>query len=132
METTTTIIDLIITQIEEMNSSELLELNNAFCQSANYDSDEIYENDEEFFNMFFEGKPLEAVRAANYGEYNYSDSYVKFNGYGNLDSLSVIDTGDLPDNVLNIAEHVNENREGYLMFDFDALESELEDVESED
>lgn len=28
-----------------------------------------YENDEEFFDMFFEGKPMEAVRASYYGEY---------------------------------------------------------------
>lgn len=49
---------------------------------------DVYENDEEFFNMFFEGKPMEAVRASQYGNYNYTDDYVRFNGYGNLESLS--------------------------------------------
>ena len=47
-----------------------------------------YENDEEFFNMFFEGKPDEAVRASYYGDYNYTDDYVQFNAYGNLHSVS--------------------------------------------
>ena len=46
------------------------------------------ENDEEFFNIYFEGKPMEAVRSASYGEYNYMDEYVKFNGYGNLESAN--------------------------------------------
>ena len=45
-------------------------------------------NDDEFFNTYFEGKPMEAVRSASYGEYNYMDEYVKFNGYGNLESAS--------------------------------------------
>ncbi|OLF87124.1 hypothetical protein B4089_3745 [Bacillus licheniformis] len=45
-------------------------------------------NDEEFFNVFFEGKPMEAVRAVFYGDYRYMDDYVKFDGYGNLESAS--------------------------------------------
>jgi len=47
-----------------------------------------YENDEEFFNMFFEGRIDEAVRATYYGDYKYTDKYVRFNGYGNLDSVN--------------------------------------------
>lgn len=47
----------------------------------------VYENDEEFFNTFFQNNPLEAVRAAYYGNYKYNDEYVKFNGYDNLESL---------------------------------------------
>ena len=47
---------------------------------------EYYENDEEFFNMFFPNNPTEAVRSAYYGDYSYCDKYVKFNGYGNLES----------------------------------------------
>ena len=49
---------------------------------------ETYENDEEFFQMFFENKVMEAVRAVSFGNYNYSDSLVRFNGYGNLETLT--------------------------------------------
>ena len=49
---------------------------------------EVYENDEEFFNMFFEGKPAELARAIYYGDFNYNDNYIKFNGYGNLKTYS--------------------------------------------
>ena len=52
-----------------------------------YDYENVIEsNDEDFFNLFFEGKPMEAVRAASYGHYNYADDWVWFNAYGNLES----------------------------------------------
>ena len=49
---------------------------------------DLYENDEEFFNIFFEGKPAELARAIYYGDFNYNDNYIKFNGYGNLKTYS--------------------------------------------
>ena len=52
---------------------------------------EYYENDEYFFNDFFNGNVIEAVRAVSYGNYNYMDEYVKFDGYGNLESASEYD-----------------------------------------
>lgn len=47
-----------------------------------------HENDEEFFNTFFFNDPYEAVRAVHFGDYNYSDPYVRFDGYGNIESLT--------------------------------------------
>lgn len=49
---------------------------------------EYWDNDEEFFNTFYYLNPGEAVRSAYYGDYNYCDKYVKFNGYGNLVSFN--------------------------------------------
>lgn len=49
---------------------------------------EYWDNDEEFFNTFYYLNPDEAVRSAYYGDYNYCDKYVKFNGYGNLVSFN--------------------------------------------
>ena len=48
---------------------------------------EYYENNEEFFNTFFYNNPMEAVRSEYYGDYNYCDKYVKFDGYENLKSV---------------------------------------------
>ncbi|WNO29748.1 hypothetical protein [Bacillus phage SDFMU_Pbc] len=42
------------------------------------------DNDEEFFETHFEGRPSEAVRAVCFGDFNYNDDYVQFDGYGNL------------------------------------------------
>ena len=52
---------------------------------------EFFDNDEEFFNTFFYNNPTEAVRSAYYGDYNYCDNYVRFNGYGNLESFNDYD-----------------------------------------
>jgi hypothetical protein len=49
---------------------------------------DVHENDEDFFNTYFDGNPMEAVRAAHYGSYSYNDDYVRFDGYGNLESLT--------------------------------------------
>ena len=49
---------------------------------------DVYNNDDEFFDMFFEGKPAELARAIYYGDFNYNDNYIKFNGYGNLKTYS--------------------------------------------
>ena len=43
------------------------------------------ENDEEFFDVYY-NNTLEAVRAVCYGDYNYTNEYVKINAYGNLES----------------------------------------------
>ena len=52
---------------------------------------EYWDNDEEFFDTFFHNDPMEAVRASYYGDYNYCDDYVRFNGYGNLESFNDYD-----------------------------------------
>ena len=93
---------------------------------------EFWENDEEFFNTFFDN-PMEAIRATYYGDYNYNDEYVKFNGYGNIDSYSEYERieeikdsiDDIVDNLIecyyNI--YINEELENLLL---ELLEEEEE------
>ena len=55
-----------------------------------YESDPdklVYENDESTMRELF-GSPMDAVRAAYYGNYNCPDEYMVFNGYGNLVSYA--------------------------------------------
>lgn len=112
-----TLIKQITKQINELSQSDLIRLHNTYCQSIGYD-DEIYSNDDEFFEIFFSGKVIEAVRAISYGEYNYSDAYVKFNGYGNLESFSHFGVNDLGDSPQVIAEYAIENQSDFDMLDF--------------
>lgn len=49
---------------------------------------ECFENDEYFFETYFYDRPFEVARSIFFGDYNYNDYYVRFNGYGNLESLS--------------------------------------------
>ena len=91
---------------------------------------EVYENDEEFFETYF-SDPMEAVRATQFGNYNYSDDYVKFNGYGNLDSCSEWELlEDLKDNIDEIVDLLIENA-NHLYLDTE-LEELLEEDEEEE
>ena len=37
---------------------------------------------------------MEAIRAICYGDYNYNDDYIRFNGYGNIDSYTKAERDD--------------------------------------
>lgn len=51
------------------------------------ESVDYYPNAEEFFNTFYMDKPYKLVQAIAYGDYRYSDNFVKFDGYANLKSV---------------------------------------------
>lgn len=62
------------------------------------------QNDDDFFESYF-GDKMEVARAVCYGEYNYTDDMVKFNGYGNLKSVSQWEyESELKDSKNNIAD----------------------------
>ena len=70
------------------NDEELLNIvNEVNSYNGSLDFLEYWENDEEFFNTFFSDNPMEVARATFYGNYKYCDPYVRFNGYGNLESF---------------------------------------------
>ena len=86
---------------------------------------EVYENDEEFFNMFFEGKPAELARAIYYGDFNYNDEYIKFNGYGNLETFSEYEYEELlEENIEEITENLIVYAE-YISIDNEELDDLL-------
>ena len=70
---------------------------------------DIWENDDEFFNTFFNSNPMEVARAVQFGDYNYNDEYVTFNGYGNLVSYTDYQVKELlKDYEAEIIESYNE------------------------
>jgi antirestriction protein len=66
---------------ENKSDDEKLSLWNEYC-SENSIENELYSFDEEFFEIFFADKPMEAARAASFGDLNWGDDYIYFNGYG--------------------------------------------------
>ena len=86
---------------------------------------DVYNNDEEFFNMFFEGKPAELARAIYYGDFNYNDEYIKFNGYGNLETFSEYEYEELlEENIEEITENLIVYAE-YISIDNEELDELL-------
>lgn len=97
-------IEAITEYLNGLSDSDLIELHNDYCQQNSYE-DEIYSNDEDFFNTFFSNDVLKAVQAVSYGSYNYTDKYVQFNGQGNLDSSNsaedLVSISDIASAILN-------------------------------
>ena len=65
---------------------------------------EACENDEEFFEVFF-ANTFDAIRSVQDGNYNYSDDFVRFDSYGNLESFDKWEyKEELKDNIDDIIE----------------------------
>jgi hypothetical protein len=77
-------VELFTQSWNECDTENKILVHNIYCRENSYD-EEIYDNDEDFINEHF-SSPSEAVRAAYYGDYRFSDPYVWFNGYANLES----------------------------------------------
>ena len=72
-----------------------------------------WHNNKEFFNNFFYNNPMEAIKSSFYGNYNYCDKYVKFDGYDNLSSFNEHELEDeykyyIDDIVDSLLEHYEE------------------------
>lgn len=112
----------IFKKLNELKSNgelETLRIINNECSFYNGSTDEIHYNDEEFFELFFLNDVMEAVRSVCYGDYRYTDNYVMFNGYSNLESFNLYDMEnylDLDNMAFQIANEndIYENVKDYL------------------
>lgn len=69
---------------------------------------EYYEM-EQINDLFHDAEPLEILRMAHFGNFNWNDEYFTVNAYGNLDSVSEFEfEKELKDNHDEIEEHYNE------------------------
>ena len=90
--------------LEHLDDGTLVQHYNTM--SWDYDTDRyIHENDEDFFTTYFGQDVIKAVMATQFGDYRYSDHYVVFNGYANLDSFNYgsdyIDTDELAEFIID-------------------------------
>ena len=131
--TTQTTVERIEAAINEMSQHQLVSLNNRYgSEVLNCGDHDIYSNDEEFFATFFgePGKAMEALRAAHFGDYKYHHDWVRFNGYGNLESMSHVTTDDLCEAVSVMAEYIAQNPDGFdALFDAEVFESDETETE---
>ena len=112
-----------VEKFNELSTSEKVAIFNEYCIDYG-DSDNVLDSfDEEFFSIAFTD-PMDAARATFFGDIkSWSDEYIRFNAYGNLESMSEYE--------------VDEEIEGYLeeIFDHEDVWSQyidIEDLEEED
>lgn len=80
---------LIVKKPSDLDANQLREMvNEVNSWDSSLENLEYYENDDDFFNTYFSNNVIEAVRAVSFGDYNYSDDYVRLDAYGNLESAS--------------------------------------------
>lgn len=125
-------LDLIVQHLETLTDSDLVSINNQYCQNNNMSDDEVYVNDEDFFETFFATK-LDAVRSVAYWEYNYTHDYVRFNWYGNVESFESYNVSDMVETPENISKDIMENPSDYsYVIDLDDIEGYEDAPESSD
>lgn len=114
--------------LRSLNNSDLVQAHNQSRENANDMDSQIFENDEDFFDTHF-NKAIDAVRAAHFGTYNYSDNFVTFNGYANLESFdNVEDNVDISE----IAADILENEQDYDIELIDVFNCEMCEAEMEE
>lgn len=74
--------------LEDLHSKEKLDYYNRYCDYNNDFNSIIYPNDDDFLKTVFNSDAVALAKAITYGDYKYNDKYVKFNGYGNLQSYN--------------------------------------------
>lgn len=72
---------------DELTREQRITLVNMYFSEFDFDN-YIHEFIEDFFNSYF-ASPLEAAQKVFFGNIqNWCDPYIRFNGYGNLESLT--------------------------------------------
>lgn len=117
-------LDTIIEELENMTNEALMKLHNQYCESINDMDSQIFNNDEEFIEIFFSDRPTEFQRACEYGDFRYRDTFVQFNGYANLDSFDDVDNYI---DIDGIAIDIQENESSYNTIELEEVEEIEED-----
>ena len=99
--------DYLKEEVEELDDDKILILYNKYNDNA---YNQTYYNSDDFLNESF-STPTEAMQAVCYGEYNYADTYVRINYYGELES-----TSDLS-NFIGLSELIDVLEKGKYLFD---------------
>jgi hypothetical protein len=95
--------------LNDLSENELVTLWNGY-QSEISGEAAVYEFNDQFFEDFFTD-PQEAARATYFGKIDsWSDKYIMFNGYGNLESSSYLD--DMI-SVYDLANHIEANQDEF-------------------
>lgn len=109
----------------ELSFSDRFTMYNEYCYEYCNGDNVIYYFDNDFFSMAFLS-PMEAARATFFGNIqSWNDEFIKFNAYGNLESLSEYDVeSEIDGYILDIFEH--EEIWGEYIEDEDDEEEECE------
>lgn len=113
-------------EFKNLTDREKIAIYNEYCLEHGDSDKMLYDFDEEFFEMAFENKGyMEVARATFFGNIeSWSDGYIRFNAYGNLESLSEYDAVEVAE------DHVNEIYEYEDVWNYNIEDEEDEDEDT--
>jgi hypothetical protein len=76
----------IIGILEGLTAPELVKVYNTYLAYSFRKDEKIYRNDENTYNELYYNNPMEAVRAAMYGDFIYESTWIRVDAYSNLES----------------------------------------------
>ena len=123
--------EAIKTELEEMNSGDIIAIHNQYCEEAGYMDDYIYsmsDFDEIMGNM----TPWEVARACFYGhEFCPSHDWFRFNGYANLESFDFALSSNSGIYIEDIARYIDDNDDALYDETIQEILDEYEEEESD-
>ncbi len=116
---------------DDLSEYDKIDCYNEYCYAKNDPDNVIAPFDEEFFRNAF-SEPMEAARAVHFGNIKtWNDPYIKFNGYGNLVSLSKSEAVQKADDCIDDIYDHEEIWSRYIDED-DYMDEEKEEGEEEE
>lgn len=123
-------LEKIIKCIQNMTANEMVSLHNEYCYETNCFDDEIFDTDR--LDEICNGQSVEwIIHRVYFGEYHPQADYIKFNGYGNFQSIFKYELSEYIDETA-IAEYIIENDECFYNDDIKAILEEEEEEENND
>lgn len=120
----------VMEMLRDMNDSNLVAVHNEYCDKVRYYDDRIYDM-YEINDLLYGRSPLEIITDAR--DVDANDNYIRYNGYGNLEST------DCPDDWMDldeIADYIVDNDDALRNDDIrdllDEIEAENEEEEEEE
>lgn len=116
-------------KFKELSTSEKLSIFNNYCIEHGDPNNEIHSFDEEFFETYF-SNPMDAARSTFFGKIKYwTDEYIKFNAYGNLESMDEYDVLQEIDYYLEEIFDNTDTWEDYIDNEEEEEEEEEEEID---
>jgi len=96
-----------------------------------FDDDQMYPFDEDFFRTYFSDNPMEVCRATLFGDVNWLDEYIGFDGNGNLYTLTKWEyaevlsglADDMADHMIDIYDKYGDNFPDEIIEIFESYKS---------
>lgn len=106
----------------EINCDDMLSSYNEWMLENHNADDYIYTDLEEMLQGY---SAMDIVRMVSCGEFSYADDYYRFNGYGNLESLTDTEIEkEMRDNTAFLEWYIEEND----LIDWEEAEQDIEDA----